>query len=107
MPPDTDEFVEEFSGMAVASLIDLFSGYDQITLNKKDRDITVIYTPLGLLCQTTLLQGVSNSVAQFIKIISKILESISPNAVRVFLDDIGVKGLKIKYNGTKISPSLC
>ena len=55
MPPDADEFMEEFSGIAVASLIDLFSGYNQITLDKRDRDITVIYTPLGLLHQTTLL----------------------------------------------------
>ena len=28
MPPDADKFMEEFSGMAIASLIDLFSGYD-------------------------------------------------------------------------------
>ena len=106
MPPDADEFVEEFSGMAVASLIDLFSGYDQITLDERDRDMTAIHTPLGLLRQTTLLQGASNSVAQFVRIISKILEPISLNAVRVFLDDIGVKGLKTKYDRTKISLSL-
>ena len=55
MPPDTDKFIEEFSRMAVASLIDLFSGYNQITLDKKDRDMTAIHTPLGLLHQTTLL----------------------------------------------------
>ena len=55
MPPDADEFVEEFSGMAVASLIDLFSGYNQITLDEKDRDITAIYTFLRLLHQTILL----------------------------------------------------
>ena len=55
MPPDADEFMEEFSRMAIASLIDLFSGYNQITLNERDRDITAIHTPLGLLHQTTLL----------------------------------------------------
>ena len=107
MPLDADEFVEEFSGMAVASLIDLFSGYNQITLNERDRDITVIYTSLKLLYQIILLQGVLNSMAQFIRIISKILKPISPNAVRVFLDDIGVKGPKIKYDRTEISPGLC
>ena len=106
MPPDTNEFMEEFSGMAVASLIDLFSGYNQITLDEKDRDITAIYTSLRLLYQTILLQGVSNSVAQFVRIIFKILEPISPNTVRVFLNDIGVKGPKTKYDRTKISPSL-
>ena len=55
MPPDADEFMKEFSGMAVASLIDLFSGYNQITLNKRDRDMTAIHTSLRLLYQTTLL----------------------------------------------------
>ena len=55
MPPDADEFIEEFSRMAVASLIDLFSGYNQITLDEKDRDITAIYTFLRLLHQTILL----------------------------------------------------
>ena len=106
MPPDADEFMKEFSRIAIASLIDLFSGYDQITLDEKDRDMTAIHTPLGLLCQTTLLQGASNSVAQFVRIISKILKPISPNAARVFLDDIGVKGPKTKYDGTEVSPSL-
>ena len=47
-----------------------------------------------------------NSVAQFVRIISKILKPISPNAARVFLDDIGVKGPKTKYDGTEVSPSL-
>ena len=49
MPLDADEFVEEFSRMAVASLINLFSNYNQIILDKRDRDITVIYTPLRFL----------------------------------------------------------
>ena len=98
--------MEEFSGIAVAFLIDLFSGYNQITLDKRDRDITVIYTPLGLLHQITLLQGVLNSMAQFIRIISKILKLISPNTARIFLDNIRVKGPKTKYDRTEISPSL-
>ena len=102
MPPDANEFMKEFSGMAVASLIDLFSGYNQITLDERDRDITAIYTSLRLLYQTTLLQGASNSVAQFVRIISKILEPISPNTARVFLDDIRVKGPKTKYDRTKV-----
>ena len=98
--------MEEFSGIAVAFLIDLFSNYNQIILDKRDRDITVIYTPLGLLHQITLLQGVLNSMAQFIRIISKILKSISLNAVRVFLDNIRVKEPKTKYNRIKVSSSL-
>ena len=65
MPPDADEFVEEFSGMVMSSAVDLFSGYDQMTLDSRDRNITAIQTPIGLLRQTILLQGASNSVPQF------------------------------------------
>ena len=45
-------------------------------------------------------------MTQFVRIISKILKSISPNAARVFLDNIRVKESKIKYNRTKVSPGL-
>ena len=57
MPPDADEFMEEFAGMAMTSAVDLFSGYDQIALDERDRNMTAIQTPLGLLRQTTLLHS--------------------------------------------------
>ena len=45
-------------------------------------------------------------MTQFVRIISKILKPISPNTVRVFLDNIRVKGPKTKYDRTEVSPSL-
>lgn len=105
MPPDGDDFVDDFAGMAIASLIDFFSGYDQIPLDLRDRNKTAIATALGLLRQTTILQGGTNSVAQFVRIVSKILESI-PEAARVFLDDIGVKGPKTRYDNKEIFPGI-
>ncbi|KAJ5963047.1 hypothetical protein N7481_001456 [Penicillium waksmanii] len=98
MPPIADEFAEEFAGMAIASLVDLFSGYDQIELHKDDRDMTAIQTPLGLLRQTTILQGAANSVAQFQRVISVILHSIFGTKARSFLDDVAVKGPRTTYN---------
>ena len=91
--------------MALASLIDFFSGYDQIPLDPRDRDKTAIATAVGLLQQTSILQGGTNSVAQFVQIISKILESI-PEVARVFLDDIGVKGPKTRYDNKEAFPGI-
>lgn len=34
LPPDTDGFSEDLAGYVVASLVDIFSGYDQIPLGK-------------------------------------------------------------------------
>lgn len=80
-----------------------FSAYNQVELNKKSRDLTTFMTPLGHMLMTTLLQGVTNSVSQFIRIIHKILASYLQNQVKPHLDDIGIKGLKTKYNNEELA----
>jgi hypothetical protein len=78
LPPSIDDFSEEFASCQVASLIDFFSRYDQVELDKKSRDLTAFQIPLGLLRQTTLLQGATNLVGQFVRIVTKILEDLIP-----------------------------
>lgn len=94
LPPSADEFSEDVAGMHVASLIDWFSGYDQISLDTLSRDLTAFQTPLGLLRQTTLPQGATNSVAQFVRISLKILEE---EPAKPFMDDVVVNGPKTDY----------
>jgi hypothetical protein len=53
--PSVDEFIEEFADYYIISLVDLYSGYDQMLLHSKSRDLTVFFTPLKLLRNTTLL----------------------------------------------------
>ena len=57
LPPAVEEFSERFAGYPVVSLVDLFSGYDQCTLDPASRDITAYHTPLGLMRMTTLPMG--------------------------------------------------
>ncbi len=54
LPPAVDEFSEEFGNYAITSLIDFFSGYDQIELDEKSRDLTNFYTPIRFYRMTTL-----------------------------------------------------
>src|SRR6266536_2168853 len=49
LPPSIDEFFEEFAGCVIAFLIDFFSGYDQIELDEKSRDLITFYISIGLL----------------------------------------------------------
>ena len=56
------------------------------------------YTPIGLLWMTTLPQGATNSVAQFVQIVTKILKDIIPKDCLLFLNDIRVKGLTLVYS---------
>ena len=106
LPPSVDEFSEEFAGCQMASMIDFFSGYDQIELDAKSRDLTGFQTPIGLLRMTTLPQGAMNSVAQFVRIVTKILEDLIPEDCLPFLDDIGVKGPLSTYDDKEVIPGI-
>ncbi len=54
LPPSINEFFKEFTKYIIASLIDFFSDYNQIELNKKNRDLIILYIFLGLLRIITL-----------------------------------------------------
>jgi hypothetical protein len=47
-PPNPNELAEEFASCYIMSLLDFFSGYDQVSLDVRSRDITAFLTPLGL-----------------------------------------------------------
>jgi hypothetical protein len=106
LPPSADEFSEEFAGCQMASLIDLFSGYDQVELDVRSRDLTGFQTPLGLLRMTTLPQGATNSIAQFVRVVTKILEDLIPDDCLPFMDDVGVKGPVTSYDGEECFPGM-
>ena len=68
-----DEFSEEFASCTISSLIVFFSGYNEVELDEEFRDFTIFMTLLGLMRMTTLLQGATNVIAQFVRIVLKIL----------------------------------
>ena len=49
LPLSANEFFEEFAGCAISSLIDFFSNYNQVELDKESQDFTAFMTPLGLM----------------------------------------------------------
>jgi RNase H-like domain found in reverse transcriptase/Integrase zinc binding domain len=102
LPPSADDFAEEFAGLATASYLDWFSGYDQMCLAERSRDMTAIMTPIGLLRHTTILQGAINSVAQFVRVVLDILRAHIPDIALPFMDDIGVKGPRSRYKEEEI-----
>src|SRR5690625_3921811 len=102
MSSNVNEFAEDFDEMMIISVVDLLSEYDQITLNERDRDMTVIQISLELLRQTTILQDEINFVTQFVRIIEKILQNIISKLERVFIDDVDIKDSRDNYNNKKI-----
>jgi hypothetical protein len=53
-----------------------------------------------------LPQGATNSVTQFVRVMSLILEDINPEVAMPFLDDVSVKGLYTDYNGEEVLPGI-
>lgn len=105
LPPSVDELSEALAGCHIMSLLDFHSGYDQVELDKSSRDITAFQTPLGLLRMTTLPQGATNSVAQFVRISSKIMAK-HRDRTYVFVDDVAVKGPKTNYASKEVFPGV-
>jgi hypothetical protein len=45
-------------------------------------------------------------MAQFVRIINLILEDINPEVAKLFIDDIGIKGLYTNYNREEALPGI-
>ena len=92
LPPAVEEFSEKFAVYLLVSLVDLFSGYDQCTLDPASRDITAFHTPLGLMRMTTLPMGYTNAVQVFDRVMRKVLhEQILQGRCEPFIDDVAAK----------------
>jgi hypothetical protein len=80
-------------------LINFFSGYNQVELHKDSQPLTAFYTPTHrLVQQCTLPIGTTNSVAEFVRVVTKILQDLIPKACMPYIDNITVKGPKDSYN---------
>ena len=106
MPPSVDEFSEEFAGYPVLTSVDYYSGYDQMMLDRRSQYLTAFQTDAGLVRQTRLPQGWTNSVACFQRAIVKVHWKQIPKHARPFLDDVGLHGPKSRYNDEELSPGI-
>jgi transposase InsO family protein len=98
VPPAVEEFVEEFAGRACYSLLDIFVGFDNRTLHPLSRDLTAFMGPDGRMYRLCVLpQGGANCVPEFQACMVFILGAEMPEPVGVFVDDVGVKGGRTRY----------
>ena len=106
MPPSVDEFSEDFAGYPIVSAFDYWSGYYEVSVDPASRDLTAFMTDVGLVRLTRLPQGWTNSVSCFQRIVCKVHWSLIPSNLRPFIDDIGLKGPKTRYNNEEVEPGI-
>ena len=70
---NVEKFSKKFADILITSLINFFFDYDQITLAEKCQNLTTFMISLELLKMIKLSQKIINSIAQFVKMIIKIL----------------------------------
>src|SRR5216684_2165109 len=87
--PFVEQFAESFAGWACLSILDLFVGFDHHTLAPESRNLTTFQSPLGMLRNTCLPMGWTNSMPIFHGDISFILEPEIPHVAKPFVDDCG------------------
>ncbi len=63
-------------------------------------------TPLGLMRMTTLAQDATYLVAQFVRIVLKILKPHLRDRAKLFLDDVRVKEPKTTYNNEELASEI-
>ena len=71
--PRIDTFVDKAAGYKRFSLLDCFSGYHQIWLNKEDEEKTSFTTPFRTYCYIRMPEGLKNAGSTFARMTKAIL----------------------------------
>ncbi|GBG88896.1 hypothetical protein CBR_g48508 [Chara braunii] len=103
--PNADLLSEGAAGRSIYSVCDLFSGYDEIPLDYRNRHLTAMHTPLGLIQMMVVPMGWTNGVAVFQRAMVAVLGELIPNLVEVFLDDFPIKG-PYEKDETEVRPGV-
>ncbi|XP_057452841.1 uncharacterized protein LOC130744695 [Lotus japonicus] len=89
--PSIDALVDNSSGYEYLSLMDAYSGYNQIPMHRDDEEKTAFITDRGTYCYTMLPFGLKNAVATYQRMMTRIFGDLMGKSVEVYIDDIIVK----------------
>ena len=106
LPLRTDDFAESFVSHVIYGLADLFSGYDRRRLAVSSRPLTMFSCLIGPLRSCVLPQGATNSLPEFQRCTTHMLQDEIPKNGNVFVDDVGLKGPTSTYNNEEITPGI-
>ncbi|GBG86358.1 hypothetical protein CBR_g41353 [Chara braunii] len=103
--PQADLLAESHAGRSIYSLVDLYSGYDQLPLDARDRPYTAMHTPVGQLQMQVTPMGFANAVAEAQRRMLAVTGDMFPEKCEPYIDDNPVKGARYK-DETEVEPGV-
>ncbi|GBG59559.1 hypothetical protein CBR_g49819 [Chara braunii] len=100
-----DLLAESHAGRSIYSLIDLYSGYDQLPLDARDRPYTAMHTPVGQLQMQVTPMGFTNAVAEAQRRMLTVAGDMFPEKCEPYIDDNPIKGAQDK-DETEVQPGI-
>ncbi|RDX94653.1 hypothetical protein CR513_22934, partial [Mucuna pruriens] len=91
--PNMDRLVDGASGFALLSLMDTYSGYNQIRLHPREKAKIAFITDSGAFYYKMMPFGLKNVGATYHCLMDKIFEEIIGTNVEVYVDDMVVKSM--------------
>ena len=85
-----DYILQKVVGSKIMSMIDGFSGYNQISVDKKNREKTKFTTPWGIFMYNKIPFGLMNASTTFQRAMDISFAGEKDKFVVIFLDDITI-----------------
>lgn len=104
--PRIDALVDSTSGHSLLSFMDAFSGYNQIWMEKGDREKTSFITDRGTYCYEVMPFGLKNAGATYQRLVNKIFKAQIGRNVEVYVDDMLVKSMEAKKHMNDLKETL-
>lgn len=89
--PNIDMIVDLTAGHEILSLMDGFSGYNQIKIAEEDQHKTTFTTPWGTFCYNMMPFGLKNARATYQRAMTTIFHDLIHSILEDYVDDILVK----------------
>jgi hypothetical protein len=95
--PTIEQALDQFSGAAVFSVLDLNSAYYQIPLSERSRRVTAFCTPFGLFEFNKLPMGISVGCQGLSRVIDELFADLKGQYLFNFVDDLVVYSSSIDH----------